>query len=54
MRASGRLLPYDNANIWAREKDMFDGDLIFERYRPRSVQLTPGQYLNYYELKKEF
>jgi arabinofuranosyltransferase len=48
------FIPYDNANIWAREKDMFDGDFIFERYRPRSVQLTSGQYLNYYELKREF
>ncbi len=48
------FIPYDNPNIWAREKDMFDSDLLFERYRPRSVQLTAGQYLNYYELKREF
>ena len=26
----------------------------FERYQPRSVQFTPGQYLNFYELKPEF
>ncbi len=48
------FIPYDNPHIWAREQDMFATELIFERYRPRSVQLAPGQYLNFYELKPEF
>ena len=48
------FIPYDNPHIWAREQDLFATDLIFERYRPRSVQLVPGEYLNFYELKKEF
>ena len=48
------FIPYDNPHIWARERDMFATELIFERYQPRSVQLAPGQYLNFYELKPEF
>ena len=48
------FIPYDNPHIWAREKDLFATELIFERYQPRSVQLAPGQYLNFYELKPEF
>ena len=48
------FIPYDNPHIWTREQDLFDTELIFERYRPRSVQLAPGQYLNFYELKSEF
>ena len=27
---------------------------LFELYRPRSVELAPGQYLNFYELKEEY
>ena len=48
------FIPYDNPHIWAREKDLFATELIFERYQPRSVQLAPRQYLNFYELKPEF
>ena len=48
------FIPYDNPHIWAREQDLFATELIFERYRPRSVQFAPGQYLNFYELKPEF
>ena len=48
------FIPYDNPHIWAREQDLFASELIFERYQPRSVQLAPGQYLNFYELKPEF
>ena len=48
------FIPYDNPHIWAREQDLFASELIFERYRPRSVQLAPGQYLNFYELKPAF
>ena len=47
------FIPYDNPHIWAREQDLFATELIFERYQPRSVQLAPGQYLNFYELKPE-
>ena len=47
------FIPYDNPHIWTREQDLFTTDLIFEHYRPRSVQLIPGEYLNFYELKKE-
>ena len=48
------FIPYDNPHIWVREQDMFSTELIFERYQPRSVQLAPKQYLNFYELKPEF
>ena len=48
------FIPYDNPHIWARERDLFATELIFECYQPRSVQLAPKQYLNFYELKPEF
>ena len=48
------FIPYDNPHIWAREKDLFTTNLIFTRYQPRSVQLVPGEHLNFYELKQEF
>ncbi len=47
---SGRpFIPYANPLILKRERDMYDTDRIFREYRPQSVPLAPGQYLNFYE-----
>jgi arabinofuranosyltransferase len=48
------FIPYFNKYIWEREKDMFETNLIFEMYTPKSVRIAPDQYLNFYELKEEF
>jgi hypothetical protein len=48
------FIPYFNKYIWEREKDMFETDLIFKMYEPRSVEIAPDQYLNFYELKEEY
>ena len=48
------FIPYENPHIFAREQDIYTKGKLFERYRPRSVELAPGQYLNFYELKEEF
>ena len=46
------FIPYANRNIFAREKDIYEGSLLVERYRPRSVRLETGEYFNFYELKQ--
>jgi arabinofuranosyltransferase len=48
------FIPYFNKYMWEREKDMFETDLIFKMYAPRSVEIAPDQYLNFYELREEF
>jgi hypothetical protein len=48
------FIPYFNKYIWEREKDMFETDLIFKMYAPRSVEIAPDQYLNFYEIKEEY
>ena len=48
------FIPYENPHILAREQDIYTKGRLFELYRPRSVELAPGQYLNFYELKEEF
>ncbi len=48
------FIPYFSQSIWAREKDMYDTDLIFRMYAPRSEEIAPGQYLNLYKLKEEY
>lgn len=48
------FVPYYNKNIWERERDFYDTDLIFKMYIPRSVKIAPQQYLNFYELKEEW
>ena len=48
------FIPYFNKYVWEREKDMFETDLIFKMYEPRSVEIAPDQYLNFYELREEF
>ena len=35
--------------IWARERDIFETDLLPVLYRPRSVEIAPGRFLNFYE-----
>jgi len=45
------FLPYTNPNIWNREKDMFDSDLLYLNYVPQSIEISPGQYLNMFVLK---
>lgn len=51
---SSPFIPYFNKYVWEREKDMFESDLIFKMYEPRSVEIAPDQYLNFYELREEF
>lgn len=48
------FIPYYSSAIYERERDMYDTDTIFERYRPRSVLIAPNEYLNFYELKPEY
>lgn len=48
------FIPYTDANIWAREKDIYADGRLFELYQPRCVQLGTNAYLNFYELKREF
>jgi hypothetical protein len=48
------FIPYFNKYVWEREKDMFETDLIIKMYEPRSVEIAPDQYLNFYELREEF
>jgi hypothetical protein len=47
------FIPYENRLIWAREADMYTTDVIFRRYRPRSVEIGPNEYLNFYEVRPE-
>ncbi len=46
------FIPYTNRNIFDREKDVYEGDLLIEIYRSRSVRLETGEYFNFYELKE--
>ncbi|HEY3177126.1 MAG TPA: hypothetical protein VGK94_15340 [Candidatus Polarisedimenticolia bacterium] len=47
------FLPYLNRAIWDREKDLYDTTLITTMYEPRSAEIAPGQFLNFYELRDE-
>jgi len=46
------FIPYTNRSIFDREKDVYEGGLLLENYRPRSVRLETGEYFNFYELKQ--
>lgn len=48
------FIPYSNPFIWDREKDIYVTDLIYKRFKPRSVKLNSGRYLNFFELKEEY
>jgi len=47
------FIPYENPNVFERERDLFDSDLIDRLYEGRSVPLGTGEYLNFYQLKDE-
>ena len=48
------FIPYFNAAIWEREMDMYETGLLASMYEPRSANIAPGRYINYYALRKEF
>lgn len=48
------FIPYSNSAIWDREKDLYQTNLIQAMYKPRSVEIAPGQILNFYELRDEY
>lgn len=48
------FIPYYVSSIYEREKDIYDTNILIERYLPRSVLIAPNQYLNFYELKPEW
>jgi arabinofuranosyltransferase len=48
------FIAYANSHIFAREQDIYEKGRLFKLYRPRSVELGPEQYLNFYELKEEY
>ena len=43
------FIPYSNPSIWEREKDIYDLDMLVRLYRPRSAEIAPGIFLNFYE-----
>lgn len=48
------FIPYVDRLIWKREKDFYETDLLDRMYAPRSIEIAPDQYLNLYQLKKEY
>lgn len=48
--ANKPFIQYANRSIWEREKDFYLDDTISKHYRPRSAEIGPGMFLNYYEL----
>jgi len=48
------FIPYFSPAIWNREKDMYESNVIQTLYRPRSVEIAPGQFFNFYELRDEY
>ncbi|WP_448561799.1 hypothetical protein [Trichothermofontia sp.] len=48
------FIPYSAPVIYEREKDIYDTNILIERYIPRSVLIALNQYLNFYELKPEW
>ncbi len=48
------FIPYLTRAIWEREKDLYETDDLPALYEPRSVQIAPGQFLNFYSLRKEY
>jgi hypothetical protein len=53
-RMSRPFIPYQNRSIFERERDMYDTDLIYQMYQPRSIEIQPGEFLNLYELRPEY
>jgi len=49
-----QFIPYRKRAVWQREKDLYETDLISTLYEPRSVEIAPEQYLNFYALRGEF
>ena len=48
------FITYASRRILEREQDMYDSDLITTMYRPCIVELAPGQFLNFYQLKDQY
>jgi len=48
------FIPYFSRHILERERDFYDTDLILKMYVPRSVEIAPQQYLNFYQFKEEY
>ena len=46
-------LPQLSGDVYLTDAGV-ETDLIFKMYAPRSVEITPDQYLNFYELREEF
>lgn len=47
------FIPYSNQNIFNRERGFYVNKRLLQMYRPRSVEVEKGLYLNFYELKEE-
>jgi hypothetical protein len=45
------FIPYHNRAIWEREKDLYETNLLATLYEPRSVEIAPGHFLNFYQLR---
>lgn len=48
------FIPYSSRGVWEREKDFYDTGELNVLYEPRSVEIAPGQYLNFYSLRDEY
>lgn len=48
------FIPYRSMPVWQRERDIYSTGEIYSLYKPRSVRIAPGQYLNFYELREEY
>ena len=48
------FIPYVYRAIWEREKDFYDTDLLPKLYESRSVEIVPGVFLNFYELREQY
>lgn len=45
------FIEYQSGAVWQRERDMYKTDIVWTAYEPRSVEIAPGQFLNFYQLR---
>ena len=48
------FIPCVRPAIWRGEKELYETGLIATMYKPRSAEIAPGQFLNFYELREQY